>query len=322
MDLLKSFEFEGYPDDYLLSRIKGRRVYLITNWQQLLYSTKPFEELKSSFYKDFFEKDSQERIWEWFSMEFQWVYLQMNRKLRNIFSQFSLYFEIEKTLLPCLRYKLRIDEEGTVERLLSTSLLSYEITKAFKKGDLFSVLECLEDSFIYLTDSFAGLKEIYLKDGLMAVEQKFICTYLEYVVRSETHHILKNFFIALIDIRNTLTMLKHLKWNIYTPPAFVSGGNFEMKKLKKIVEKHEVSCASKYISRLTGTKTAENDPSVIEALLLKRLTTALKNTGREPSGVGLILDYLWRCYIQSLNLRTILYGSSIDKESIDKELIH
>ena len=50
------------------------------------------------------------------------------------------------------------------------------------------------------------------------------------------------------------------------------------------------------------------------------VTRLLRKAGRGPSGVGLILDYLWRCSLEATNLSILLYGSELDRETITPEI--
>ena len=43
MELLRPLEDRGYPAEYLLSRIRGRRSRLIVDWRPLIYEAAPMD---------------------------------------------------------------------------------------------------------------------------------------------------------------------------------------------------------------------------------------------------------------------------------------
>jgi vacuolar-type H+-ATPase subunit C/Vma6 len=322
MKILKTHD-RNYPTDYLNSRIKGRRPFLITEWLRLLYSPQPFEGLGYSHYRDILEEQSDDGIRQWLTREFHWVYYQMNSKLQNLFFPFFLYYEIEHTLMPCFRYGFGKDKKDAIRKLLSMSLLSDQVTKVLEKGDQLSVLEDIEVLFLNLSDLFKGLKESFFSpDRLMSLEEKFMHAYLEHIVHSDIHPDMKRFFNALIDIRNIRVLLKHLRWNIPAVPVFVQGGAVSVARLRKFFAEHDISAVKKLVSGLTHAEIEEDDPAVCENVLYKRLSETVRKAARDPLDVGLILDYLWRCYMQALNLRIVLYRGSTKKETLERELLY
>lgn len=321
MGRLQEFVDTGHPTDYVLSRIKGRRTHLISDWAHLLYSPHPLDDLRATPYRDFLDESSPEGIWRWLTEEFQWVYRTVNREVQSVFSPFFLYYEIERTLLPGFRYRVRMDTAEGFERMLSTSLLSKKMKKALKKETPADILSGIEEQFHLLSDTFSGLKQWFFTNGLMTFEQRFMAVYLEYTVQSDLHPVLERFFRYIIDVRNSITLYKHLRWGIATSPLFVSGGRLSEKKLNAVFHKQDISGLDICIVKLTGLKTEDIDLAVIEVLLLSRLLKDIQRSGRDPLGLEQILDYLWRCYIQALNLGIILFGREIEKEMVARELI-
>ncbi len=318
MELL-AVHSKGYPDDYLFSRIRGRKVFFITEWLQLLYSPHPLDDLKSSHYRYFFEKHSAEGIGQWLTEEFQWIYSQMNRKMQIIFFPFFLYYEIEHTLFPCFRYGFRKDREEAVRKLLHMSLFSDRVKTVLERRDM----KGIEEIFLTLSARFKGLRGLFSgPERSLALEQKFMHVYLEHTVQSDIHAELKQFFVSLIDIRNIRTLLKHVRWHIPGVPSFVRGGTIDEARCKKLFDGHDLSEIKTLVSRLTRMDIQEDDPAVFERALFRRLSKKVQKAGQDPLGVGLLLDYLWRCYMQALNLRIVLYRGDAKKEILEGSLIY
>ena len=54
---------------------------------------------------------------------------------------------------------------------------------------------------------------------------------------------------------------------------------------------------------------------------MKGLSSILKNMGKDPLSLGVILEYLWIRYITSRNLNTILYGRGLQRDLISGEIV-
>ena len=66
INLLRDIDSPGFPNDYLITRIKGRRAALIANWN-------------AARAQGLSPGTSDERIWEALLNELEWLYGQMNR---------------------------------------------------------------------------------------------------------------------------------------------------------------------------------------------------------------------------------------------------
>src|SRR5208282_4010036 len=102
VEFLRKIDDRGYPTEYLLSRIRGRRAHLIADWRPLVMSASPVDRLALTRYGSIMTDDYPEAIRQYLLKEFGWVYSQMNRTLRKIFRPFFLYTELS-TIFICLR---------------------------------------------------------------------------------------------------------------------------------------------------------------------------------------------------------------------------
>lgn len=321
MELLRKIENRGYPTEYLLSRIKGRRAYLITDWMAFLTALDPLEPLSSTYYKDLITDSKTEAIWRHLLREYNWVYFQMNRRLQGIFRPFFQFSEL-RTIFFSLRYKAG-REDRKMKELLNFSLLSEEFKNILRDSEnVASAIKGIEYFFTSLSDRFKGIKEISLKEGLKNVERRLTSIYLEYMIDSRPHPVIKDFFIRIVDLRNIITLYKYLWWEIKETPSFIIGGSISTERLMQVMDKRDIFEIGPIIKRLTGIKIEGPDTTNIENSLLKWIRRFMIRTGREPSGIGLLMDYLWRCYIEARNLGVILNGRDIDRETISAELIN
>jgi vacuolar-type H+-ATPase subunit C/Vma6 len=63
------------------------------------------------------------------------------------------------------------------------------------------------------------------------------------------------------------------------------------------------------------------DPTKVEIALYKAITIFLKKEGREPFGIGPILDYLWKCSLEVMNLNVLYYGRDLERDVVTAELV-
>lgn len=278
MEIFERIEDRGYPTDYLLSRVRSRRV----------------------LYKNFIAGESPVEIWRHLLKEYRWIYIQMNGALRNIFRRFFIYSEL-RTIFMCLRYKK--GEYEKIEELLRFSLLSDDIKELLMgDSDIMTAIGGVEGAFLSISDRFGGLKDIFMKDGFRGFEQELTDVYFENTIDSKLHHTIKDFFTYVIDSRNIIAVYKHIRWQMHDYPSFINGGSIKEARLRRIFERQDISGITTLVQKLTGIIT---DAGNIENSLLKRTTRFLRETARDPLCIGIILEHLWRCYVEIIEAGTI-----------------
>ncbi len=314
-EFLRKTDDRGYPTEYLLSRIRGRRAHLIADWRPLVLSDSPVDSLALTRYGSIMTDDYPEAIRQYLLKEFGWVYSQMNRTLRKIFRPFFLYTELS-TIFICLRNAIG-KESGKIDSTLSSSLLSEKIKKILR-GDLLSALGGLEDCFTGLSTRFSGLRNTLENTGLRGVELTLSTGYLEHTVHSKLHPVMKDFFVSVIDSRNILSLYKYILLNGKSVPPFITGGRISETIFMKIAAEKDLLEIGSLAHKLTKIA---SETAPIETSLYRMVTRLLRKAGREPLGVGLILDYLWRTSLEATNLSILLYGSETDWRIITEEMV-
>lgn len=316
MELLRRVENRECPKDYLLSRIRGKRACLISDWTSLIYGS-PLEYLSSSLYKGFLTERSPEGLWRDLLKEYRWVYLRMTKELIRIFSPFFLYCEL-RTVFICLRYIKGGKAVGT-GGILPSSLLSDGMKKVLGEGrDISEAVSGITKAFLTLSRIFERLPYIFDSEGLEGFERELTVKYLAMTVRSGLHPSMKDFFIRIIDSRNIIALYKFLRLTPRTAPVFIPGGSIGESGFKGIIERRDIAD----IYRLAGTKYEGPGIPNIESVLYKHISVFLKKAGRDPLGIGPVLDYLWRCEREVMNMGILSYGRGIDKEAIAAELVY
>jgi len=320
MELLKNPEDRGYPVEYLLSRLRGRRANLIREWKKLLYEPAIFDHLSSAQYKGFVYDRTPEGLWRNLLKEYGWVYSEMNRQLREIFKPFFFYTEL-RTLFICLR-QLKEQKPAHMDELLLTSLLSDNIKTVLKTSPgPGEGVAGLEELLGPLLKAFQGLTAVFDTEGLRGVEQRVTNAYLVHVSGTKLYPVLQAFFSHVIDARNIMSLYKAIRLNMKAMPVFITGGTIAQERCSAILSKGDMFEVIALIRKTTGLKIDSPDMTRVETALYRWTTRFLKKEARDPLGLGLILDYLWRCSLEAMNLGVLLHGRELERELVEAELI-
>lgn len=318
--MLKDEPDRGYPTDYLLSRLKGRRVRLIADWEPLVYGSaalgqvSPLEERLSP------GSASSAVIWGHLLREYQWVFGQMNEGLRGVFAPFFLYTEL-KTIFRGLRF-MEAKEMAALERVLALTLLSDTVTRALRESKSVQVaVERLSVLFSTLSSEFGGIAELFSKEGLKGMEERIAVCYLEYLNEVGLNPLIKTFFNRLVDARNIMGLYKQMRWDLSTPLVAIRGGTISGSELNEVNEHGDMQGVTDLVKRVWGKTVGKGDLSALETTLYSAMTAFLRREGRELSGVGLILDYLWRCSVEARNLSVLFHGRVMEPEIIRSEIV-
>jgi vacuolar-type H+-ATPase subunit C/Vma6 len=318
--LLRDTGYMGYPDEYLLSRLRGRSAYFITDWESLVAGAGSIEDLTSPIWHGLVTDKSTEGLWRRLMKEYRWIYGQTNEGLRDVFRPFFLYAEL-RTIFLCLRYKAAA-EKSKIEDALSVTLLSDRMKDVLSgTGDLYASIEDIERLFASLSSRFRGLKGDSEREGLRGAEQWITMRYLEYVVDSLPNSVVRDFFVRLIDSRNIIALSKCLRWGLKAGPVFTRGGGISSARLVRVVRNADPFEIASLIKRVTGVTIERPGPSLVEHALATWITKSLMRAARGDSHIGFILGYLWRCHIEARNLGILLYGKDLRREEIARELV-
>jgi hypothetical protein len=307
--LLEQPAGEGYPAEYLLARIRGRRAKLIAARLAPVAGELPVPGGMTA-------TAAREQL----RAEFCWVYRQMNDELRQTFAPLFFWFEL-RTILLALRFR-RAGERGKAVRLLSASLLAEPVRQALtEEGDPARLIDELAGLLATVAEPCRGLGDICRQQGWKYFEQGLVTCCLERMPGPPVHPLLREFFRALIDLRNLVTLAKQLRWQLKGPSAFIRGGELATTRLEKAREEGTPEGLAALLGSLPGMGAVPAVPGNPEPLLLGWLTRKLRALGRDPLGIGLVLDYLWNCSVEARRLGLLFHGQALDRETMAAELI-
>jgi hypothetical protein len=304
MALLSQPAFDGYPDEYLLARLKGRRAKLGSKRQSKAAAA----------------GKADADAWDTMRSEFRWVYCQMNGRLRQTFAPLFLWFEL-RTVILCLRFR-RGGELGKAAGLLPASLLAKRVQQALTEDDEpAAVIAALSGLLAAVAEPYRSLGDSYRQRGGREQEQRLVTLYLERMTGLPLHPVLSEFFRSLIDMRNLVTLAKQLRWQLHEPQAFIRGGEISPERLGKALAEGSAADLASLLAALPDMGEPPAATLNPEPQLYGWLTAKVHRLGRDPLGIGLVLDYLWRCFIEAHNLSLSIHGEGLDQETLRPEMI-
>jgi len=205
--------------------------------------------------------------------------------------------------------------------VLGESLLADSVKNILRDGETSVAVERLERQFCRLSPQFAGLAERYEEKGLRELEQHLTNSFLIAIIRTPLHPVMKGFFCRIIDARNILSLYKSLRMSVKDDAVFIPGGTVAIEHLKDLLDKDDIFEVITLIRQASGITVAAPDPTQVEVSLYRGITKYLHKEGRDPLGAALILDYLWRCSLEVMNLSLLLAGKDLEREEISAELV-
>lgn len=280
MQLLMPIPASELPREALLARLRSRRARL-----GQLFASAPEADLQAAL---------------------EWVYVRLDaRALR----QLRPYLEVLalRSLLLGLRYRLAGEPlPSALARLRLLNPALFELLD--RPGEPATVVLALEQALCADYPFAAGLAGCYLNQGPGGVEQQLGSGILSAGLARSRTRVVRQVLTALIDLRNLLAVLKYWRWQVATPPPLLAGGALPTPQLRRLWAAQDQSAMLKLLRRLSVLPPADSEPRSVERLLLGSLSRRLQRSARDPLGLGVIVDYLWRCQIEAgnRNLRQLL----------------
>lgn len=268
--LLQQPRSAGYPTDFLLARLRGKRQHLA--------------ESRSAGGSD--------NRWSDLQDDFQTVFAAMEKGLRRRFAPCFLYFEL-RNLQMILRTVSSHDQQQ-LEQLGRHSLLQRRLLAQLQQSeesvDAFAVIDRWLSPLI---PGWEPLAEIYTQHGFRPAEEKLTETVLRHFADSRLTPEMTSFITGLIDMRNLLAAARCLRWELDVL-SLVNGGSQINRQLEMAMRKDGVNGLKQILEHQVSE--GVEDLAHLERVLQLRISRQLASLARDPLGFGLILDYLWQRY--------------------------
>ena len=145
--------------------------------------------------------------------------------------------------------------------------------------------------------------------------------FLQYAVQQKLHPLIKAFMVRMIDARNLLRLAVSMQQETVSTPDFIAFGSLPMEQLVRVQQQRDLVAAGALVRQYAGVKVELQGPAQVEHALYRATTRYLKEAGRDPLDVGTILDYLWRCSIEAMNLSLLFFGKNVERDVLANELV-
>ncbi len=305
----------GLPADALLARIKGRRSFLVENWERLLLAPVPLANLTPAPWRA-----AASGVEDWpqqaLQQEYYWVFARMEEELRCATAPFFWLAEV-RTLAITLRL---LSSGEAVDHLLSASLLANPLRELLcQANDGAAAVESVAALLAGVDPAFRVVSAIYRSAGFGALETALTEISLQHLARNPLPPLLRSYVALLIDSRNLTTIAKRLRWRLDTLPLLLAGGTLPRPRLIELFSRRDHPGLLHLTMRLGGEAPYSADAD-LEAVLYEAQGRVLRRLARAEEGIGAILYYLWRCGNEAANIALLQRLETAGSAAVDREL--
>ena len=306
----------GLPADALLARIKGRRSFLVQDWERLLLAPAPLASLAPTPWRP---TASGAEDWprQAVQHEYSWVFAHMDEELRCATAPFFWLAEVRT-----LAISLRLLNSGVteLEHLLSASLLAKPFRELRRKSsDGAAAVDGIANLLAGIDPSFSELSAIYRRDGVGALEAALVELSLQSLIQTPLAPPLRSYITLLIDSRNLTTIAKRLRWRLSTLPPLLEGGTLPQPRLTKLFQRQD-NPALLYLAMRLGGQAPYSADADLEVVLFEAQGRILRRLARAEDGIGAILHYLWCCGNETANIALLQRLATAGSAAVEREL--
>jgi hypothetical protein len=251
-----------------------------------------------------------------------WIYQRLNKRLRRRLEPFFELLAMRNLTLQ-LRYLLAGELPATI---LNNSLLAKPLRQLLaNSGENQALIAQLEAALVSDYPFSFGLAVTYREQGPGGVERQLADGMLVDALKRSRNVPLKRTLVYMIDMRNCLMLSRLWRWQVKQPPALTGGGNLDRNNLQRIWARHDSERLTCLAERLTGEslRNSKMDGGVtigMEQAFLRGLTRLLRRLGRDPLGLAVIIEYLWRVEL-ALHNQLLRKTLSDDRDSLLEEVL-
>jgi hypothetical protein len=247
-----------------------------------------------------------------------WVYQRLNRQLRKQLEPF-LELLAMRSLILAIRYTLA--GESPPAAVTRNTLLAEPLQQlAATAGEAKTKSAQLEAALTVDYPFAAGLAATYRSQGPGGVEMQLAEGILQHGLARTGSGVIRQTLSYLADMRNCLTILKFWSWQVNREPPLTAGGKLAKTSLLRIWTTHDSERLNRFALRLAGEPPLSTTTVAMEQCLLNGLTRLLRQAGRDPLGLGVIMEYLWRAQLV-LHNQLLLQTLGPDHEDMLEEVL-
>lgn len=303
--LLRDDVRSGYPREFVLARLRGRRAALAG----VPVAPAPHDQR------------ADERIWGGFLGELGWLFRAMDRRLREETAPLFMLFEI-KTIVLCLR-NAELDRTEVQRHLLDRSLLSASLRGILaQRRHVGATVAALGGALGGVSGAFLDLDARYFETGLKGCEDALMRVYLEAVAGAKVPAPTRHFLHRFIDLRNLMALYKHQRWDIKGPIILIRGGTIETAVFREVVVHEDRADLDRLIARATGIQlTGAASELAVESRLMRAFGSELRRLRRERGPAWAVPEYMWSAYAHARNQAVVHHAAGLEPAAIAREMI-
>lgn len=306
----------GVPADCLLARIRGRRSFLVRDWDRQLLTRQPLAALAAAPWRQ-----DRPDVSGWplraLQQEYFWAFTRMDEPLRQATAPFFWLAEV-RTLAVCLR---QLTVSGAdIGRQLQLSLLVNPLRELLRTAADCSTAVTELTTLLGSHDArFASLADIYKSGGPGLLEAALYEISLQILAGFPGCAPMRSYIALLIDSRNLVTIAKRLRWRLTSLPQLLSGGTIPLSQLAELFASRD-SAALLYRAMRLGGEAAYDPAADLERVLYAAQGRVMHRLAAGGTAVGTILDYLWRCSNEAANIGLLERLEQVGSETVAREL--
>ena len=246
-----------------------------------------------------------------------WVYHRLNRQLRKRLGPF-LDLLAMRNLVLILRYSLA--EENPPASLRQNALLAKPLQELIAATDAEATIAGLEAALARDYPFVNGLAAAWRSQGPGGVEQQLASGILQHGLNRSGKGIVNRILSYQIDMRNCLVVKKYWRWQVSQTPQLTAGGAIPVDRLDRIWATRDEGRLAALVGKLGGMPVRNLEAVNVEQGLINGLTRLLRQAGRDPLGLAVIIEYLWKTQLAAHNrlLRNVLAD---DRQELLEEVL-
>jgi hypothetical protein len=246
-----------------------------------------------------------------------WVYRRLNSQLRKRLGPF-LELLAMRNLVLTLRYLLA--EEDPPGSLRQNALLAKPLQELIMASDAETTIVRLESALVEDYPFVDGLTFTWRSQGPGGVEQQLASGILRHGLNRSGKGIVSRTLSYLIDMRNCLIVKKFWRWQVNQAPQMTAGGSISVERLAHIWTTRDEDRLAGLVTKLGGVPERSEKAVKMEQALINGLTRLLRQAGRDPLGLAVVIEYLWKTQLAAHNrlLRNILTD---DRQGLLEEVL-
>lgn len=246
-----------------------------------------------------------------------WVYRRLNKTLRKRLGPF-LDLLAMRNLVLALRYLLA--EEDPPASILQNTLLAKPLQELMMAPDAETTVARLEAALVTDYPFVNGLTATWRSHGPGGVEQQLASGILQHGLSRSGKGIVSRTLSYLIDMRNCLIVKKYWRWQVIQTPQLTTGGAISVHHLIRIWTARDEERLAAIVTKLGGISARNLEAVNMEQGLINGLTHLLRKAGRDPLGLAVVIEYLWKIQLSVHNrlLRNLLAD---DRDELLEEVL-